>query len=170
MTWQKEGFLSDESMDVNHAMQVLAVCIEKTITYYQQLSESELLLKPAPGKWSPKQIIGHLIDSAINNLKRFTEAQFKEQPYVIIAYQQNELMEVNHYQELPVAHLLSLWQSLNHQIMEVVKRIPADTLKNQVVPQYDQTGTKTLEWLICDYVAHMYHHLQTIIVFDPDPK
>lgn len=170
MVLQKEGFFSDRSMDVNHAMQVLAAYVELTVTHYHQLSETELLQKPVPGKWSPKQIIGHLIDSAINNLKRFTEAQFKEQPFVIIAYQQNELMKVNHYQELPIAHLLGLFQSLNHQIIEVVKRIPADTLKNQVVPQYDQTGTKTLEWLICDYVAHMYHHLQTIIVFDPDPK
>ena len=30
----------------------------------------------AEGKWSPKQIVGHLIDSAANNHQRFVRAQF----------------------------------------------------------------------------------------------
>lgn len=93
------------------------------------------------------------------NLKRFTEAQFMQQPYTIIPYQQNELVAVNQYQHLPITHLLHLWNTLNQQIIFIVKEIPAEMLKYEVVPQYNATGTKTVAWLICDYVAHMDHHL-----------
>jgi hypothetical protein len=32
-------------------------------------------LKPAPDRWSKKEILGHLIDSAANNHQRFVRAQ-----------------------------------------------------------------------------------------------
>ena len=71
-------------------------------------------------------------------------------------------MELNHYQDLPIQHLLTLWQSLNQQIIFVAERIPENTLNIPVDPQYEKTGTKTLAWLICDYVAHMEHHFRAI--------
>ena len=34
--------------------------------------------KGPAGKWSPKEIVGHLIDSAANNHQRFIRAQFTD--------------------------------------------------------------------------------------------
>ena len=105
---------------------------------------------------------GLLIDSAINNLKRFTEIQFLPLPYTVISYRQDELIIVNDYQNLPLQHLLDLWKALNQQIVLVVQRIPPDKLKYNVDPQYESREMKTLEWIICDYVAHMEHHFRQI--------
>lgn len=143
-------------------MQQLAELIIHVREKYEQSSEGELLSFPAPGKWSKQQILGHLTDSAVNNLKRFTDVQFMDQPYQIISYRQNEVVAVNHYQELPLQHLLGLWQSLNQQIIFVVQKIPEAKLAYHVQPQYNQTGMQTLAWLICDYVAHMKHHLRAM--------
>ena len=160
--WQDDGFLQGGETDVPLAMKRLAELIKTTTERYQTLSSTELLAQLAPGKWSKQQVLGHLIDSAINNLKRFTDAQITEEPYKIISYQQDGLMEVNHYQDLPIEHLLGLWQSLNQQIIFVAERIPDNKLTYPIAPQYEKTGVKTLDWLICDYVAHMEHHLHTI--------
>ena len=160
--WQNKGFMKDDSIDVTAAMQQLELLLQQVPQKYQGLSTDELLLPPAPGKWSRQQVLGHLIDSAINNLKRVTDAQIAEQPYLITPYQQNELIIVNNYQQLPLQHLLDLWQSLNQQIIFVVQNIPAYRLLFEVHPQYNQTGTQTLGWLICDYVAHMEHHLTNL--------
>lgn len=160
--WQDNGFMQNPTTDTNLAMQQLAALIIHVKEQYEKIDADELLAYPAPGKWSKQEILGHLIDSAINNLKRFTDAQFSEQPYVIISYRQNELVTVNHYQQLPLQHLLSLWQSLNRQIIFVVQQIPSNILAYQVQPQYNQTGTQTLAWLICDYVEHMKHHLHAM--------
>lgn len=161
--WQDKGFLQEGETDVRDAMKQLAALVVHVPEKYASLSTDELLQPPAPGKWSRQQVLGHLVDSAINNLKRFTDAQLLEQPYIIISYKQDGLMAVNNYQELPLQHLLNLWQALNRQIIFVVNHIPPAKLAYEVEPQYDQTGTQTLEWLICDYVAHMKHHLRAMV-------
>ena len=155
------GYLQTE-VDTNAAMQQLEKFIESFPVKLKQFSPGELLKRPAPGKWSRQEILGHLIDSAINNLKRFTDIQFLPQPYTVISYRQDELIAVNDYQNLSLDHLLNLWQGLNRQIMFVVKRIPPDTLKYPVDPQYESKELKTLGWIICDYVAHMEHHFNQI--------
>ena len=159
--WEKEGFLKD-TVDTNAAMHQLEIYIESFPIKLKQISSEELLKRPAEGKWSRQEILGHLIDSAINNLKRFTEIQFLPQPYTVISYRQNELVIVNDYQNLPLQHLLELWQTLNRQIVFVVKAIRTDKLNYPVDPQYESREMKTLGWIICDYVAHMQHHLRQI--------
>ena len=160
--WQNTGFIQNDNIDVKDAMQTLAYLMDLVRRSYEKMSTDELLTA-VPGKWSKQQILGHLIDSAVNNLKRFTEAQFQEQPYTIIAYEQNELMQVNHYQQLPIEHLLKLWESINQQILFVIEKIADEKLNYPVQPQYNQTGTQSLAWMICDYVAHMQHHLKQVL-------
>ena len=151
-----------EFIDVAAAMQQLEIHISTFPGKMKQLASEDLLRRPAPDKWSKQEIHGHLIDSAINNLKRFTEIQFLPQPYTVISYRQNELILVNAYQNLPLQHLLDLWQSLNRQIVFVVKVIPDDKLNYPVDPQYESKEMKTLGWIIGDYVAHMEHHFRQI--------
>ena len=151
-----------DTIDTNAAMQQLEIYIESFPIKLKQFSSEELLKRSAPGKWSKQEIFGHLIDSAVNNLKRFTEIQILPQPYSVISYPQNELVIVNDYQNLPLQHLLDLWQTLNRQIVVVVKNIPTEKLDYPVDPQYESKELKTLSWIICDYVAHMEHHFRQI--------
>ena len=151
-----------DTIDTNAAMQQLEIYIESFPIKLKQFSSEELLKRSAPGKWSKQEIFGHLIDSAVNNLKRFTEIQILPQPYSVISYAQNELVIVNDYQNLPLQHLLDLWQTLNRQIVVVVKNIPTEKLDYPVDPQYESKELKTLSWIICDYVAHMEHHFRQI--------
>lgn len=128
----------------------------------KKFSSEELVAKYAEGKWSKKEILGHLIDSALNNLKRFTEAQFLPLPYEVVRYQQVDLVMVNEYQNLPLDHLLELWQSLNRQIIYVVRAIDEEKLNYAVDPKLDSGELRTLGWIIADYVAHMEHHFMQI--------
>jgi DinB superfamily len=159
--WQEAGFLTGKG-DIESAMKQLAHYIETIPAKYKQLSTEELLKQPAPGKWSRQEILGHLIDSAVNNLKRFTDIQFLPQPYIVQSYRQNELVVANNYQQLPLDHLLNLWQALNQQVIFITNNIPAEKFQYAVNPQYDNKEMRTLGWLICDYVAHMEHHWKQV--------
>ena len=159
--WQTAGFYN-EAVNVESGMKRLVDHIKQLPVLFKGFSEEQLLQKPAPGKWSKKEILGHLIDSAINNLQRFTEVQFLPQPYHIVSYMQNELVAVNHYQGLPINHLLELWSALNKQIVYVVQSTPGKSFEFPVDPKYENGEMKTLGWIICDYVAHMEHHLKQV--------
>ena len=81
--------------------------------------ESEMTYKVSDEKWSKKEILGHLIDSGINNLQRFTEIQFEEQPYLIKNYKQNELVKANDYQHSDTKELVDFWMAINNRILYV---------------------------------------------------
>ena len=149
-------------INVPEALHRLQSYVNEFPRLYEKFTPKELLDKQVAGKWSKHEILGHLIDSAINNLRRFTEIQFLPQPYAIIPYQQDELVIVNNYQYLPTEHLIQLWKSLNRQIIYVVEDIPKEKLSLAVVPQYNNDETKTLSWIIVDYVAHLEHHMKQI--------
>lgn len=159
--WQENGFVENNT-DLESSMKDLGKLIDEVPIRFRKFSEEEMLGRPKADKWSKKEILGHLIDSALNNLKRFTEIQFLPQPYIVQSYNQVELVKANHYQEISLEQLISIWQALNRQIIFVVENIQQEKLSFPVNPQYDNNEMKSLEWIIIDYVAHMHHHLRQI--------
>jgi len=113
--------------------------------------------KPSPGKWSKKEIIGHLIDSAQINLQRFVRCIYEENFKLI--YEQDEWVAAAHYQDADIKEILDLWILLNRQIIRVLSNYPANRL--QAVSDNDKktVSLHTVEWLAADYVRHMQHHL-----------
>jgi hypothetical protein len=124
------------------------------------LDESLINDKPDPHKWSKKEIFGHLIDSAINNLQRIIRVQYE--PGVKIVYSQNDWVSIGDYQHLDTESLIQLWISLNRQFIRVVKRFPTEKLASEIDTGKSSNELHTAEFLITDYLAHMGHHLSQI--------
>lgn len=114
--------------------------------------------KHSANKWSKKQIIGHLIDSATNNHQRFIRGQFEENPE--IKYDQNKWNEYNFYQEIEKEQIISFWKVYNKQLIEIIKRIPKENLIREIKIN---DKNLTLEFLIIDYVVHLEYHLKQIL-------
>jgi hypothetical protein len=124
----------------------------------------------APGKWSPKQIVGHLIDSAANNHARFVRAQFTSD-LVCPGYEQDAWVDTQKYNDAPWSDLVDLWAAYNRHLAHVVASMDKDALTRtrashnldkmafNAVPK--ETAT-TLEYFVRDYVDHMKHHLRQI--------
>jgi hypothetical protein len=111
-----------------------------------------------PGKWTKKQILGHLIDSAANNHQRFVRAQFEDNP--LIRYDQNNWVTLQNYKDEPAEILLGLWFNYNRHIAFILKNIPADKIKNPC--NTGKIESFTLQWIAEDYIRHMKHHLEQI--------
>lgn len=123
--------------------------------------------EPAPGKWSPKEIVGHLVDSASHNHQRFVRAQFTED-LVFPGYEQEPWVSAQNYRSAPWTELVALWRSYNLHLSRVIAGIPASA-RTALRPRHnlDQIAWKTipaeqpatLEYLLRDYVEHLKHHL-----------
>lgn len=120
----------------------------------------EFDVKPSELAWSKKEILGHLIDSAVNNLQRFTEIQFSEKPYQIRQYNPDELVKANNYQGKDAVELVQLWIQLNRQIGFIMQNQTNTTLDYSLILPDGQP--KDLRFLMTDYVDHLEHHLNQI--------
>ena len=129
--------------------------------YLKTTHRQKLAAKPKPTQWSKKEILGHLIDSARYNLRRFTEIHIKPKPYQIVDYEQDELVLVNDYQRAEPKDLTMLWVSLNKQIIHVIKQQNEKTL--QIQAKLPNQKTTNLLFLINDYLEHMEHHVKQIV-------
>ncbi len=116
--------------------------------------------KPAPGKWSNKEIVGHLIDSAQINLQRFVRCTYEKNFKLV--YAQDEWVAAAHYQDAAIKEILDMWILLNRQIIRVLGDYPPNRLQVMCDNSKAEISLHTVEWLAADYVRHMQHHLKTI--------
>ena len=129
---------------------------------YNSMSELEISNRPLANKWSKKEILGHLCDSAINNIERIIKIQYEEQMYVIQSYNQDQWVKLQNYQDRPLGEIINLFQTLNKQILNIVKNVPSESLSK--LCDIGNNQHKTLEWLIQDYLSHMEHHIHNQIL------
>ena len=116
--------------------------------------------KRSVNQWSKKEIIGHLIDSAQINLQRFVRCTYEENFKLI--YDQDQWVKIQHYQDADIDELLSLWELLNLQIINVLKYYPPDRLNAQCDNGKKEVNLHNVKWLMLDYVHHLKHHLQQV--------
>lgn len=140
--------------------QRLEQLVSTGLDYFSKSSESEMAYKLLLEKWSKKEILGHLIDSGINNLQRFTEIQSENKPYKVRKYKQDELVKANNYQGAELDELTRLWTALNQRIVKVMENQTEITL-NYTIELPDGTSSD-LKFLMLDYVEHLEYHLKQI--------
>lgn len=126
------------------------------------LSNVELTLKPGPSKWSKKEVLGHLIDSAQNNLRRFITGQYETEPPHIV-YAQDNWVEINKYNQSDPRDLILLWRLLNERICVVLETMPEQNHLKTCNTGKGRNELHSLEWLAEDYVSHFKHHQRQIL-------
>lgn len=109
--------------------------------------------------WSRLQILGHLIDSASNNLHRFIRTQYEHVPFIY--YNQNDWNAINHYDKANSSDLIDAWTALNKRILEVLRHIDEESLTKTC--RVDVNTVMPLREIVYDYIGHMEHHLKQIM-------
>lgn len=144
--------------------------VQATVPRLLEADDERPSIRPAAGKWSPKEIIGHLIDSASNNHQRFVRAMF-QQDLVFPGYTQDHWVTSQRYQDAPWGDLVTLWASFNRHMARVMAAVPEEVrLKPRHPHNLDVLACHpvaadqpaTLDYFMADYVWHVHHHLKQI--------
>jgi hypothetical protein len=134
------------------------------------ISAEQSARKSSPDKWSIKEVLGHLIDSAANNHQRFVRAQFTDD-LVFPGYEQEKWVNAQRYNAEDWSDMVQLWSSYNLHLLHVIATIPEATLMRARIRHnldqialnpVDQNDPATLDYFVRDYLVHMKHHLDQI--------
>jgi hypothetical protein len=121
----------------------------------RQIPDADFMFRRAAGQ---KEILGHLIDSATNNHQRFVRAIVETAPAV--AYDGDDRVNAQHYQEQDRALMLQFWESYNRLLAGIIGKIKEDDLIKTCRVKED---VLTLQFLIEDYLRHLEHHLKQLV-------
>lgn len=134
--------------------------IEREWPHLCDLTDERASVPRAPGKWSAKEELGHLIDSAANNHIRFVRGSI-EAEYRGPGYSQNEWVRLHGYSSMGWETIRNFWLQYNTLLAELVQRIPESRLQT---PCFIGTNPEvTLEFVINDYILHMQHHIDQLL-------
>ena len=129
------------------------------------LDNADTSTSPSEGKWSKKEILGHLLDSASNNHQRFVRATLQSatqgSTFTFPGYDQNPLVELQRFNDVDWNFLVDFWASYNRFLAHVINNLPADAAK--ITCNIGNNPPATLEWIASDYVAHLKHHLNQVL-------
>ena len=122
----------------------------------QNISEVKL----GSDKWTLKEIVGHLIDSASNNHQRFIRLQ-NNKKITLPGYDAEEWVSLSYIQNLDYRFVVGFWKMYNKYLINLMKNIEPISMKN--VWKIKDGEEYTLEFLIDDYFTHMNSHFQMFI-------
>ena len=136
----------------------LTEVVNQALPTLRAISDGEASAKPAPGKWSKKEILGHLIDSAANNHQRFIRLQLAPE-VTLPGYDQDAWVQANGYQQAKWEEVITLWASYNLHLAAVIKNIHPACAEHV---WHHPKGDYKLGYVVDDYVVHLRHHLAQI--------
>jgi DinB superfamily len=152
----------------------LRIAIKKATPLLKGIGDEASRRPPKPGKWCPREVVGHLVDSASNNHQRFVRALFQDD-LVFPGYDQDAWVSVQTYREEPWDDLIELWRTFNLHLARLMESVPEEQLsKSRSRHNLDVLAWKpfpreqpaTLDYFMADYVAHLKHHLRQVITLD----
>ena len=150
--------------------QSLTDILAKAIPILALISEKESSSPLAPGKWSRKEILGHLCDSAFNNHRRIVQCLLTGD-IVTSGYQQDEWVNIQNYSSMAWAMITDLWTSNNRHIAHITASADPSAMTKPVhhsnwhlfgYAKMEPGDTVRLYDLLWDYLYHLEHHLYQI--------
>ena len=125
-----------------------------------QVGNADATSRPAPKKWSKKEILAHLIDSASNNHQRFVRAA-SQGSLEFPGYDQEALIVLQNPNGASWELVIELWSAYNRYLAHVLQQLPESSAQLQC--SIGGRAPVALLWLAGDYVEHLKHHLNQIL-------
>ena len=131
---------------------------DEVVRALEGITERELDARPAPGRWSPREIVHHLADSEMTSAIRLRRLLAEDAP-AIVGYDQDEYARRLHY-DRPIAASLAAFDAARASTGELLDLMTdADW---QRAGTHSEMGEYPVEAWLRIYAAHAHGHAEQI--------
>lgn len=155
--------LDPASATPEHIASALRSSLIRAERQLSSITEETAVRPLAPGKWSAKETIGHLIDSCTNNLQRLIRLQLTDS-LRFPGYSQEDCVRIQRFDIEPWPEVISLFMVLNRHFAHVIQYADQGTFHHTWMFEGDHL---TLAFILTDYLGHLEHHLQQLPNYTP---
>lgn len=129
-----------------------------------QLTEEIITRRRNSQNRTIKQIVGHMVDSASNNIHRVVHLQYRELPLRFPNYatygNNDRWIAIQNYQDENWEILVQHWKYSNLHLAHVIRNINPEMFRNEWI---SDVGEKlTLKKMVESYLPHLILHLGEI--------
>lgn len=114
--------------------------------------------------WTIKETVGHMVDSASNNIHRIIHLQYQPSPLNYPDYanhgNNDRWVAIQNYQGEDWCDLVQLWKYSNFHIVHVINNVNKDKLENEWITALNKSVS--LRAMITDYLRHFKLHISEI--------
>jgi len=122
------------------------------------LKDHETLRRYAPGKWSLREVIGHLIDTErIFAYRALRIGRGDETP--LPGYDQDAFVRTGGFDDQPFAALLDEFRLVRLSTVALYTCFPQEAIARTGVANENPTSVRAIAWIIA---GHERHHMQVI--------
>jgi hypothetical protein len=143
---------------------ILELLAQQPAEYRQllaDLSEAEATAAPAPGKWSVKQVLGHVCDTErvmAYRALRFARGDQQELP----GFEQDDYAREADSNGRTVQELLSEFDSIRHATLALFSSLPAGAETRQGIASGSPVTVRALAYIIAGHAQHHYELLKAV--------
>lgn len=111
-----------------------------------------------------KQIVGHMVDSASNNIHRVVHLQYQKSPLIFPDYanhgNNDRWIAIQNYQSENWFNLIQVWKYIHLHFLHVINNINLDKLQQVWISGLNEEIS--LENMVTDFLRHFKLHLSEI--------
>jgi len=141
-----------DNLRFGHELRELVTATAAELTAIEPADATRTWLR---GGWNRVQLLGHLVDSALNTIQRVVRLQAGDVAD-LPPYDQAAWVRHQHHRDAHWWRLIALWNALNQHVAHLIEHLPSEALTHR---WQNGPGAATLEFLIQDYREHLEHHL-----------
>ncbi len=123
------------------------------------ITDRELDARPAPEKWSPREIVHHLADSEMTSAIRLRRLIAEDHP-TIVGYDQEEYARRLYY-DRPIESSLRAFHAARLSTGDLLKQLTEEQWAREGT--HTESGRYTVEDWLRIYAVHAHNHAQQIV-------
>lgn len=122
------------------------------------LSDTEAMHRYAPGKWSVKQVIGHLADN--ERVFAYRALRFaRGDPTPLADYDENRYAETGRFDARSLGSILEEWRTVRAASLSLYETFDEAALARRGIARGVEVSVRALVWVTA---AHARHHLNVL--------